>query len=173
MDNDALTVNVDDAAPAAAPKHAVGRASAVGPAERLEMRMAHLSEGVTHGQLVKRFGRSGTTVSAILKGDEFDALKRKITVDVAKQTLRELKKRAKQVLGLWLLAIEVAAKRGNSKPAQDWLERAGAIQPSGEVPGSGWTVNVNVAAGTPPPFFPTQAQVDAGAPKTKEPVIDV
>jgi len=148
---------------AKAPRHKPGRASQVSRAERREIQLAHLHDGLNQTELAAKFGRKRETVARCLGGPEYDQLKQEVDSAIADEVRRVMRSGARRAGKAWLRAIDVAAEKGNHKPAKDLLLHTDIIQPVNDVPsGSQFTMCIGMP-GHPAMPAPTDAQLLAAA----------
>jgi hypothetical protein len=131
-----------------------GRAGHLTPEEKLQIRLAYLESGGprTYKALAAEFGVNRDTVSACLKGPEFEALQKAFTEDVQRIAQQLLRSAAVEAADR-RQSFTVAAEKGDHRPAKDLLLHTGVIEPvarhedSGVVVliGSGAVVNIGQA----------------------------
>lgn len=119
-------------AEAAALRHKPGRCSQVMPNERREIQLAHLHEGLNQTALAARFGRTRETIAQVLKGDGFDALKREVDEEMIAHARRVLSTHRVPAARAWTRAMDVAAAKGDHRPAKDLLLHTDVIRPLGD-----------------------------------------
>ena len=130
-----------------APRRKPGRGSQVTPAERRQIQRLHLAEGLSRKQIAARVGRTRETIAAQLRDDDFQALKRELTAEMAEEARTTLKSHVRSAATYWVKAAAVAAKRGDHRPARDLLLHAGVITRLDEPSGHGVTVLVGMPGG--------------------------
>jgi hypothetical protein len=84
---------------------------------------------VTFIELGKRFNVNRETVSACLKGPEFDKLRAAFESEVRASAVQRLKSAVGPAADAWVRAIDHAADKGDHKPAKDLLMHTGTIEP--------------------------------------------
>jgi hypothetical protein len=129
----------------AAPRHKPGRGSEVGAEERRAIQAAHLVEGLNQTRLAARFGRRREAIARVLKGEEFEALRRDVLAEVKATAKAELERAIVPAAKAWGASLDVAARKGDHKPAKDLLLHTDVIQPLGEESGCGVVVNIGIA----------------------------
>ena len=117
------------------------------------MQRLHLVDGLNQSQLAERLGRTRETMARVLKDEDFQALKHKITKELAEEARIALKSKVRAAVDDWVTASRIAAKKGDHTPAKDILMHTGVIRPPGEVPSQ---VFVRCLA-----TIPTQEEMDA------------
>jgi hypothetical protein len=112
-------------------KPKVGRTGHLTPEQRQEIRLAYFETGckATRIELAERFGVNRETVAAILKGQEFEALRNQLHDELVADVSAKLKRFVPQAVDAWGVAIDEAAKKGDHKPAKDVLLHTDMIQP--------------------------------------------
>ena len=130
----------------AALRHAPGRGSQVSPAERLDIQRTYLSEhGATISGLAAQFGRTRETIAACLKGEDFDRLKARVQSEVAEEAMAVLRRNAVRAAEKWAgEALEIAASKGDHKPARDLLVAAKMIDTDSDGPAITIRFGVNI-----------------------------
>ena len=76
------------------------------PDERREIQLVHLADGLNQRELADRFGRTRETIGHVLKDDAFQAVKREIDAEVARQEAL----RGQQATNRAARAIDVVAQ---------------------------------------------------------------
>jgi hypothetical protein len=117
-----------DKAPVRRPE---GRAGHLSTEERLQIRLAYLESGGqrTYKALAEQFNINRDTVSACLKGAEFDALQRTFNQEAQRIAKQHLQSAMIEAAQSWRRALPVAAEKGDHRPARDLLLHTGAIEP--------------------------------------------
>ena len=90
------------------------------------------SRGSLSDNLADRFGRTRETIAGVLKGDDFEALKRQVNGDMAQEARHAISTHRVKAARAWTRAVDVAAEKGDHKPAKDLLIHTDVIKPIGE-----------------------------------------
>lgn len=94
-----------------------------------------LAEGITQREIAKAVGVSQPAISYI-------ANRYRSTTDAARLLIHA---RAGNVASHWLKAVPIAAKKGDHRPARDWLTAAGVVAPEQQ---QGAHITIQVGTGT-------------------------
>ena len=119
-----------------------------------------LAEGLSRKQIAARVGRTRETISAQLRDDDFQALKRELDAEMAEEARTTLRSHVRSAATYWVKAAAVAAKRGDHRPARDLLLHAGVITRLGETVGPQMQVVIGMP-GHPAIEPPSQEAIDA------------
>lgn len=131
------------------------------PKEQDDLRWGYVAEGKSIAQLSRDTGRARETIRNILKNPETEELRKAVLAERVKSARLVLGGNTDHAARSWVKAIDVAAKRGDHKPARDLLLSERVIEPIGET-GSAVKVYVNtpgnvlVAMPTDMPRWPGQ-----------------
>jgi hypothetical protein len=114
-----------------------GKAAHLTPEQKQAIRVAYLETGgnVTYADMGRRcaavIGRevNRETVAACLKGPEYDALRKHFDSEVKASAVERLKAGILPAADAWVKAIDVAADKGDHKPAKELLMHTGTIEP--------------------------------------------
>jgi hypothetical protein len=108
-----------------------GRAAHLSFEEKTAIRLAYLEAGgtLTYIELGRRFNVNRETVSACLKGPEFEKMRGGFESEVRATAVQRLKAAVIPAADAWVRAIEGAADQGDHKPAKDLLMHTGTIEP--------------------------------------------
>jgi hypothetical protein len=92
--------------------------------------MAYLTvEGATITSIAEKHGRSREAVRRCLEGADYEALKRQVFEQATQEARDTLNRAVPRAARLWAgKALDVAAARGDSKPAERLLESCGVIE---------------------------------------------
>jgi hypothetical protein len=113
-----------------------GAGMRITPAERREISLAYLSEpGLgTISACAKHFSRTREAIKGCLKGDDFEALRRQVDHEMGESATVILKRAVGQAATAWVGAVDVAAEKGDHKPARDLLIATNVIEPPQDGP---------------------------------------
>jgi hypothetical protein len=128
--------------PAAATRKKTGGAAHLTQAERREIQLVHLEEGLNQSQLAARFGRTREAIAKALKGEDFDALQRQVHDDLGQRAKARLAGGVEKAAAAWVRSVEVAADKGDHKAAKDLLLHTGVIEPIGDARGANVAIAV-------------------------------
>lgn len=142
-----------------APRHKPGRGSCVTPAERREIQLAHLRDGMNQTELAAKFGRKRETISRVLHGADFIALRDQIDAEVAEAARHILRSNSQKAAKAWIESMTRAAKKGNHKPAKDLLLHTDVTHPLNEFGGGAQVIVCIGMPGKPALPIPTQEQL--------------
>jgi len=119
-----------------------GAAGHLSPEQKQQIRLAYLESAgdVTYVALAKQFGVNRDTVSACLKGPEYDKLRAALDAELRMAAIQRLKAHVLPATDAWGRAIETAADKGDHKPARDLLLHTGTIEPVQDRRDSGITI---------------------------------
>lgn len=114
-----------------------GAAAHLSPEQKHQIRTAYLATGgnVTYTEMGARcatiIGRTVNrdTISACLKGPEYDALRKHFDTEIKASAIERLKAGIVPAADAWVRSVEVAADKGDHKPAKDLLMHTGVIEP--------------------------------------------
>jgi hypothetical protein len=113
------------------PKRPEGRAGHLTPDKKLQIRLAYLETGGqrTYKALAEQFNINRDSVSACLKGGEFDALQHAFNQEAQRIAKQHLQSAMVEAAESWRRALPVAAEKGDHRPARDLLLHTGSIEP--------------------------------------------
>ncbi len=98
----------------------------------------------------------------MLKGDDFAALKRQVDGDMIEAARHAISTHRVKAARAWTRAVDVAAEKGDHKPAKDLLIHTDVIKPIGETTGLRLIVKIGGdPPGSPGYAVPSQAQIIA------------
>jgi hypothetical protein len=108
-----------------------GQPMRITPAERREIALAYLSDPDlgTKSACAKHFGRTREAIAGCLKGEEFEALARQVDHETGESAKGILKRGREKAATVWVKALDVAAEKGDHKPARDLLIATKVIAP--------------------------------------------
>lgn len=135
------TSNPLPALPAA--RHRPGRGSEIRAAERREIMLTALAEGLPIGALADRFGRTRRSIARVLKHPDFDTLRERMDEEGRQDALRVLQAHRTVAAQAWTQALGRAAQKGDHRPSRDLLLHTDVISPISQQ-GSGPAVIVNI-----------------------------
>jgi hypothetical protein len=113
-----------------------GAGMRITPAERREIALAYLSEpGLgTISACAKHFSRTREAIAGCLKGEDFETLRRQVDHEMGESATATLKRAVGQAATAWVGAVDVAAEKGDHKPARDLLIATNVIEPPQDGP---------------------------------------
>jgi hypothetical protein len=117
-----------------APRHPPGRGSELTPDEIHAVRIDHLSEGLTRTKLAEKYGRDRKTIARYLEGEDFEKLRESVLEESAIEARMVLAAKNLDHARNWNTASDVAALKGDHRPARDALTATGVVQPPREPP---------------------------------------
>jgi len=135
------TSNPLPAFPAA--RHRPGRGSEIRAAERKEIMLTALAEGLPIGALADRFGRTRRSIARVLKHPDFDTLRERMDEEGRQEALRVLQAHRTVAAQAWTQAVGIAALKGDHRASRDLLYVTHTVDPP-SVGGSGPSVIVNI-----------------------------
>lgn len=102
------------------------------PAERREIALAYLTDPElgTISACAKYFKRTREAISACLKGEAFERLRKEVDLDAGEHAKRILTGAREQGARAWVQALDIAAEKGDHKPARDLLVATKVIEPA-------------------------------------------
>jgi hypothetical protein len=114
-----------------------GKAAHLTPEQRQAIRVAYLETGgnVTYADMGRRcaaiVGRevNRETVAACLKGPAYDKLRKHFDTEIKASAVERLKAGILPAADAWVKAVDVAADKGDHKPAKELLLHTGTIDP--------------------------------------------
>ena len=132
-----------------------GRAGHLSHEEKTVIRLAYLESGgtETYIELGRRFSVNRETVSACLKGPDFDKLRAAVESEARTIAIQRLMAAVVPAADAWVRAIDEAADKGDHKPAKELLLHTRTIEPLDDAQGAGVTVIIG---------GPVDVQVNAG-----------
>ena len=97
--------------------------------ERAEIRNAYFENGgrITRVELAKRFNVNRDTVSACLKGPEFEQMREAFMAAISEEAKATLHTNAMRFVKDWVRASSKAADQGNHKAAKEALQAVGVV----------------------------------------------
>lgn len=125
-----------------ADRHAPGRGSQMTPDEIRDVRMDFLCNGLTRVKLAEKYGRTRNTISRCLEGEEFEQLRESVLEIAAIDARMLLASKNIDHAKNWNTASDIAALKGDHRPARDALIATGVVQPPADAPGG---VNVFIS----------------------------
>ena len=130
--------------PGRVPRRRPGRGNEVSPAERRAIQLAYLSgPAISQDALAERFGRSRSTIRAVMAHPSFAALEAEFDQATAIQARSILDSGRTAASSAWLASLERAAQRGDHRPSRDLLYVTRTVDPPSQQ-GSGPQVIVNI-----------------------------
>jgi hypothetical protein len=116
----------------------------VSPAERRAIQLAYLAgPTISQDALAERFGRSRSTIRAVLADPSFAALQAEFDQATAIQARSILDSGRTAASSAWLASLDRAAQRGDHRPSRDLLYATRTVDPPSQQ-GSGPSVIVNI-----------------------------
>ena len=141
---DASDGTLPEPVPGRVPRRRPGRGNEVSPAERRAIQLAYLAgPNISQDALAERFGRSRSTIRAVMADPSFDALKAEFDQATALQARSILDSGRTAASSAWLASLERAAQRGDHRPSRDLLYVTRTVDPPSQQ-GSGPQVIVNI-----------------------------
>ena len=118
-------------------KKPTGAAAHLSPEQKHQIRVAYLATGgnVTYTEMGQRcaslIGRvvNRDTVAACLKGQEYAELRKHFDSEIKASAVEQLKAGVPGAAAAWVRSVDVAADKGDHKPAKDLLMHTGTIEP--------------------------------------------
>jgi hypothetical protein len=137
----------EDAEPPA--KRPQGRTGHLRHEEKQAIRLAYLEFGgrVTRVALATQFGVNRETVAECIKGPDFEALQLQFEKELRATAFDRLKAKVPAAADAWCDSIDVAASRGDHKPARDLLLHTKVIEPVQKTDGEGIIINIGAGSG--------------------------
>jgi len=133
-----------EAVPGRVPRRRAGRGNEVSPAERRAIQLAVLAgPTISQDALAERFGRSRSTIRAVLADPSFAALQAEFDQATAIQARSILDSGRTAASSAWLASLDRAAQRGDHRPSRDLLYVTRTVDPPSQQ-GSGPQVIVNI-----------------------------
>lgn len=131
MDAKAIVEWAEAQTPTEPPRKKTGAAAHIQPDERREIQIAHLTEGLNQTQLARRFERTREAVAGCLKGAEFEALQRGVQEQLRGVARQKLEAGVERASDAWVRSVDVAAAKGDHRPAKDLLQATGIVERDG------------------------------------------
>jgi len=122
-----------------------GRGSQLTPDERREIQRLRLVDGESISEIARRVGRNRETVANIVRSDDTIELAQQLESESREAATRVLRGTSEQAARAWRKAIDMAADKGDHRPARDILLHNGVIQ-SLNGPAN---IGIQVIVGTP------------------------
>jgi hypothetical protein len=144
-----------------APRRQAGRGSAVTDEEALDIRVWYLADGMNFSQIARKTGRTRETVAQVIKDPATDALRTIIHEEKVQRAKAKLRAHVDTAAEAWVRAVDIAADKGDHKPAKELLLTERVIDPVGE-PSAAFQVIVNQPGSphnAPLPQLPTFRQL--------------
>ena len=108
--------------PGRVPRRRPGRGNEVSPVEARAIQRFHLTAPtISQEALAERFGRSRSTIRAVLHDPSFEALKAEFDQANAIEARAVLSSGRTAAAQAWLASLDRAASRGDHRPARDLL----------------------------------------------------
>jgi len=127
---DASDGTLPEPVPGRVPRRRPGRGNEVSPAERRAIQLAYLAgPNISQDALAERFGRSRSTIRAVMADPSFDALKAEFDQATALQARSILDSGRTAASSAWLASLERAAQRGDHRPSRDLLYVTRTVDP--------------------------------------------
>jgi hypothetical protein len=118
-----------------APRHPPGRGSGMTPDEIRDVRLDFLCDGLTRVALATKYGRTRNTIAGCLEGKDFEDFRASVLEQAAVDARIVLASKTIQHARNWNTASDIAALKGDHRPARDALVATGVVQPRSDAPG--------------------------------------
>jgi hypothetical protein len=99
---------------------------------------------VTRTALAAQFNVNRETVAACLRGPEFERLQQQLAQEIRETAVQRLKSHILPAANAWGDAIDVAAQKGDHRPAKDLLLHTKVIEPVARDEGSSTTILIGI-----------------------------
>ena len=125
-------------------KRPQGRAGHLRHEDKQPIRLAYLEGGgrVTRLALAAQFNVNRDTVAACLQGKEFEELQHQLEQELRRAAFDRLKANVLPAANAWVDSLDVAAQKGDHRPAKELLLHTNVIAPLRNDEGSGITVHI-------------------------------
>ena len=125
-------------------KRPQGRAGHLTHDEKQAIRLAYLEQGrrTTRQALAAQFNVNRETLAACLQGKEFEELQQQLEQELRRAAFDRLKANVLPAANAWVDSLDVAAQKGDHRPAKELLLHTNVIAPLRNDQSSGITVHI-------------------------------
>lgn len=124
-------------------KRGSGRGSAVAPIEADEIRWAFVAEGKSISQIARDTGRSREAIRGVLQARETEDLRQVVQREKRERARMRLAANTDKAADAWIKSLDIAADKGDHRPAKDLLLTERVVEPVGADASAPLIVSIN------------------------------